>query len=67
MYIYICIYIYIYVYGNRIPEGLDPRSPVVGGPGGHYFDFKGHLIDIIESWFFPASEGFNENVHFSWV
>ena len=45
---YIYIYIYIYIYGNRISEGLHPRSLVVGGPGGHYFDFKGHLIDIIE-------------------
>ena len=50
----IYIYIYIYIYGNRISEGSRPRPPVVGGPGGHYFDFKCHLIDIIESWFFPA-------------
>ena len=48
IYIYIYMYIYIYIYGNRISGGLCPRSLVVGGPGGHYFDFKGHLIDIIE-------------------
>ena len=58
IFIDIYIYLYIYIYGNRISEGLDPRSLVVGGPGGHYFDFKSHLIIIIESWFFPASEGF---------
>ena len=40
--------IFVYIYGNRISEGLDPRSLVVGASGGHYFDFKGHLIDIIE-------------------
>ena len=62
LYMYI---ISIYIYGNRISEGSGPRSPVVGVPGGHYFDFKGHLIDIIKSWFFPGSERFNENVHFS--
>ena len=48
IYIYIYIYISIFIYGNRISEGSRPRPPVVGGPGGHYFDFNGHLIDIIE-------------------
>ena len=69
LYIYIYIYIYIYVYGNRIPEGLHPGSPVVGVPGSHYFDCKGHLIDIIESLFFQLvqSDRFNENVYFSWL
>ena len=55
----------IYLYGNRISEGLGPRSLVVGVTGGHYFDLKGRLIHIIESWFFPGSDGFNENVYFS--
>ena len=38
------------MYGNWVPGGLDLRSPVVvvGVLGGHYFDFKGHLIDMIE-------------------
>ena len=44
----------IYVYGNRISEGLHPRSLVVGASGGHYFDFKGNLIDIIEILVFPV-------------
>ena len=26
----------------------------MGGPGGHYFDLKGNLIDIIESWFLSS-------------
>ncbi len=39
---------------SGICEGLDSRSLVVGVSGGHYFDFKSHFIDIIESWFFPA-------------
>ena len=55
IFIYIYTYIYIYIYGNRISEGLHPRSLVVGVTGGHYFDFKGHFIDIIESLLFPAN------------
>ena len=41
------MYLYIDVYGNRISEGLGPRSLVMGASGGHYFDSKGHLIVII--------------------
>ena len=66
-YIYVDVYIYIYIYIKRISEGSGSRPPVVGVAGGHYFDFKGHLIDIIESCFFPASDRFHENVHFSWA
>ena len=44
----------IYTYGNQISGGLHPKSLVVGVSGGHYFDFKGFLIDIIESSVFPA-------------
>ena len=50
----IYLYIYIIIYGNRISEGLGARSPVMGVPGGHYLDFNGHLITIIESPLFPA-------------
>ena len=38
-FLYACIYIsiYIYIYDNQISEGLGPRSPVVGVPGGSLF------------------------------